>query len=107
MGMNKSEKNDKREMTGGSDRHRSEGQGGNREGLSTKEGRSKDNDLRNTNRQRGRVRAMSVLGNAKSKSHRKTYPVESDGNGTNLSYLSGSKSKSKSGSILRNFLIFS
>ena len=31
---------------------------------------------RNTNGQRGSVRAMSVLGNAKSKSHRKTYEVE-------------------------------
>lgn len=74
MGKNKSEK-----MTGSSDSNRSESQGGCREGLSTKEGRSKDNDRRNTNRQRGRVRAMSVLGNAKSKSHRKTHQVEPDG----------------------------
>ena len=40
---------------------------------------SQDNDRRNTNRQRGRVRAMSVLGNAKSKSHRKTHQVKADG----------------------------
>lgn len=66
-------------MTGSSDSNRSESQGGNREGLSTKEGRSKDNDRRNTNRQRGRMRAMSVLGNAKSNRHRKTHQVEPDG----------------------------
>jgi len=66
-------------MTGSSDSNRSESQGGFREEFSTKEGRSKDNDRRNTNRQRGRVRAISVLGNAKSKSHRKTHQVEPDG----------------------------
>ena len=66
-------------MTGSSDNNRSESQGGFREELSTKEGRSEDHDRRNTNRQRGRVRAISVLGNAKSKSHRKTHPVEPDG----------------------------
>ncbi len=49
-------------MTGSSDSNRSESQGGFREGLSTKAGRSKGNDRRNTNRQRGRVWAMSVLG---------------------------------------------
>ena len=66
-------------MTGSSDSKRSESQGGFREELSAKEGRSKDNDRRNTNRQRGWVRAMSVRGSAKSKSHRKTHQVEPDG----------------------------
>lgn len=66
-------------MTGSSDSNRSESQGGFREELSTKEGRSKGNDRRNTNRQRGRMRAMSVLGNAKSNRHRKTHQVEPDG----------------------------
>ncbi len=66
-------------MTGSSDSNRSESQGGFREEFSTKEGRSKGNDRRNTNRQRGRMRAISVLGNAKSKSHRKTHQVEPDG----------------------------
>ena len=66
-------------MTGSSDSNRSESQGGFREGLSTKEGRSKDNDRRNTNRQRGRVWAISVLGNAKSNRHRKTHQVEPGG----------------------------
>jgi len=66
-------------MTGSSDSNRNESQGGFREEFSTKEGCSEDNDRRNTNRQRGWVRAMSVLGNAKSKSHRKTHQVEPDG----------------------------
>ena len=68
-------------MTGSSDSNRSESQGGFREGLSTKEGRSKGNDRRNTNRQRGWMRAISVLGNAKSNRHRKTHQVEPDGTG--------------------------
>ncbi len=46
-------------MTGSSDSNRSEIQGGFREGLSTKAGRSKGNDRRNTNRQRGRVWAIA------------------------------------------------
>ena len=33
------------------------------------------------------MRAMSVLGNAKSKSHRKTHPVESDGTGRMFMHL--------------------
>ncbi len=66
-------------MTGSSDSNRSESQGGFREEVSTKEGRSKGNDRRNTNRQRGRMRAISVLGNAKSNRHRKTQQVEPDG----------------------------
>ena len=71
-------------MTGSSDSNRSESQGGFREELSTKEGCSKDHDRRNTNRQRGRVRAMSVLGNAKSDRHRKTHQVEPGGTGSNM-----------------------
>lgn len=74
-------------MTGGSDSNRSESQGGFREELSTKEGRSKGNDLRNTNRQRGRMRAISVLGNAKSNSHRKTHQVEPDGTGPKIMFM--------------------
>jgi hypothetical protein len=71
-------------MTGSSDSNRSESQGGSREGLSTKEGRSKGNDRRNTNRQGGRMRAISVLGNAKSNRHRKTHQVEPDGTEPNM-----------------------
>ncbi len=71
-------------MTGSRDSNRSESQGGSCEGLSTKEGRSKDNDRRKTNRQRGMVRAMNVLGNAKSKSHRKAHQVEPDRTGSKM-----------------------
>jgi len=71
-------------MTGSSDSNRSESQGGFREGLSTKEGCSKDHDRRNTNRQRGWVRAMSVRETAKSDRHRKTYSVEPDGTGSTV-----------------------
>jgi hypothetical protein len=74
-------------MTGSSDSNRSESQGGFREGLSTKEGRSKGNDRRNTNRQRGWMRAMSVLGNAKSESHRKTHQVEPGGTGPKRMFM--------------------
>lgn len=61
-----------------SDDNRSETQGRSRE-ANLKEARSEEDDRRNTNRQRGRVRATSMLGNAKSDSHRKTYQVEPDG----------------------------
>jgi hypothetical protein len=44
-------------------------------------------DRRNTNRQRGSVWAMSVLGNAKSRSHRKTYEVEPDGAARKFTHL--------------------
>jgi hypothetical protein len=71
-------------MTGNRDNNRSESQGKFREGLSAKEGRNKDHDRRNTNRQRGWVRAMSVLGKAKSNRHRKTHSVESDGTGSTV-----------------------
>ena len=74
-------------MTGSSDSNRSESQGGIREELSTKEGRNKGNDRRNTNRQRGRMRAISVLGNAKSNRHRKTHQVEPDGTGPKRMFM--------------------
>ena len=44
-------------------------------------------DRRDTNRQRGRVRAMSVLGSAKSNRHRKTHQVESGGAGREFWHL--------------------
>jgi hypothetical protein len=74
-------------MTGLSDSNRSESQGGFREELGTKEGRSKGNDRRNTNRQRGRMREMSMLGNAKSNRHRKTHQVEPDGTGPKKMFM--------------------
>ena len=72
-------------MIGSSDSNRSERQGRGREADRPKEVRSKRHDRRDTNRQRGRVRAISVLGNAKSKRHRKTHTVESDG--TSLKFM--------------------
>gem|GEM_PF-2013706 len=86
MGMNKSGKKTQT-MSGSSDSNRSESQGGFREELSTKEGRSKGNDRRNTNRQGGRMRAISVLGNAKSKGHRKTHQVEPGGTGPKRMFM--------------------
>ena len=71
-------------MTGSSDSNRSESQGGFREELSTKEGPSKGNDRRNTNRQRGRMREISLLGNAKSNRHQKTHQVEPGGTGPSV-----------------------
>lgn len=61
-----------------SDDNRSETQGRRRE-ANLKEARSEKDDRRNTNRQRGWLRAMSMLGNAKSDCHRKTQQVEPDG----------------------------
>jgi len=43
----------------------------------------------NTNRQRGRIRVRSVLGNAKSNCHRKMYPVERGGTGRKYMFLLG------------------
>ncbi len=40
-------------------------------------------------RQRGRVRALSVRGNAKSNRHRKTHSVEPDGTGRKHMFLLG------------------
>ena len=91
-------------MTGSSDSNRSEEQGGFREEPGTKEVRSKSHDRRNTNRQnrheveiacrrppegrakrgKGRVRTISVPGNAKSKSHRKTHQVAPEGTGQRM-----------------------
>ena len=74
-------------MTGSSDSNRSESQGGYREELSMKEGRSKGNDRRNANRQGGRMRAISMLENAKSNRHRKTHQVEPDGTGPKKMFM--------------------
>jgi len=74
-------------MTGNSDNNRSEGQGGCREALSTKEVCSKGTTVGKRTEQRGRARAMSVLGNAKSNRHRKTRTVEPDGTGRKFMHL--------------------
>ena len=74
-------------MTGSSDNNRSQRQGRHREVDGTKEVEQQRHDRGNTNRQRGRMRAMSVLGNAKSKCHRKTHQVEPDGTGQQFRHL--------------------
>lgn len=74
-------------MTGSSDNNRSQRQGRHREVCGTKEVEQQRHDRRNTNRQRGRVRAMSVRGNAKSNCHRKTHQVEPDGTGRKFRHL--------------------
>jgi len=74
-------------MTGSSDNNRSQRQGHHREVGGPKEVVQQRHGRRNTNRQRGRVRAMSVLGNAKSKCHRKTHQVEPDGAGRKFRHL--------------------
>jgi hypothetical protein len=74
-------------MTGESENNRSEGQGGFREELSTKEVCSKGTTVGKRTEQRGRARAMSVLGNAKSDQHRKTRTVEADGTGRKFMHL--------------------
>ncbi|KOR30751.1 hypothetical protein TI04_04340, partial [Achromatium sp. WMS2] len=65
-------------------------QGRNRE-VKLKEGGGgrQRHDRTNRNRQRGRVWAMSVLGNAKSNCHRKTHQVEPDGTGRKYMFLLG------------------
>jgi hypothetical protein len=66
-------------MTGKSDNNRSEGQGGFREGLSTKEVCSKGTTVGTRTGSEAAMRAISVRENAKSYSHRKTHRVEPDG----------------------------
>ena len=74
-------------MTGVSDNNRSEGQGGLREGLSTKEVRSKGTTVGIRTGREAAMRAMSVPRNAKSNRHRKTHLVEPDGTGRKFMHL--------------------
>ncbi len=73
-------------MIGSTDSNRREAQGSNREVVAERSVEQR-HDRRNTNRQRGRVWAMSMLGNAKSKSQRKTHQVESGGTGRKFLHL--------------------
>ncbi len=68
-------------MFGSSDDNRSEGQGGCREALSTKEVCSAGTTAGTRTGSEAGVRAMSVLENAKSNRHRKTHQVEPGGTG--------------------------
>jgi hypothetical protein len=74
-------------MTGNSDNNRSEGQGGCREALSTKEVRNKGTTVGTRTGSEAEMRAMSVLENAKSNRHRKTHLVEPDGPGRKFMHL--------------------
>ena len=74
-------------MIGDSDSNRSEGQGGRREALSAKEVRSKGTTIGTRTGSEAAMRAMSVLGSAKSNRHRKTYRVEPDGTGRKFMHL--------------------
>ena len=74
-------------MIGNSDNNRSEGQGGSREGLSTKEVCSKGTTVGTRNGYEARYEAMSVRGNTKSKGHRKAYLVEPCGTGRKFMHL--------------------
>ena len=68
-------------MFGDSDNKRSEGQGGCREALSTKEVCSQGTTGGTRTGSEAEMRAMSRLENAKSNRHRKTHLVEPDGPG--------------------------
>ena len=74
-------------MTGDSDNNRSEGQGGSREALSTKEVRSKGTTVGTRTGSEAAMRAMSVRENAKSNRHRKTHRVEPGGTGRKSMHL--------------------
>lgn len=74
-------------MFGSSDNNRSQDQGGYREVFSTKEGGGKDTAVGTRTGSEAAMRAMSVLANAKSKSHRKTHRVEPDGTGREFTHL--------------------
>lgn len=74
-------------MFGNSDNNRSEGQGGCREALSTKEVRSKGTTVGTRTGSEAAMRAMSMLENAKSNCHQKTHRVEPDGAGRKFMHL--------------------
>lgn len=74
-------------MFGNSDNNRSEGQGGCREALSTKEVCSKGTTVGTRTGSEAEMRAMSMLENAKSNRHRKTHLVEPDGTGRKFMHL--------------------
>jgi len=74
-------------MFGNSDNNRSQDQGGPREGLSTKEGGGKSTAVGTRIGSEAAMRAISVLGNAKSNSHQKTHWVEPDGTGGKFTHL--------------------
>ena len=73
-------------MFGNSENNRREGQGGCRE-ANLKEACIKDTTVGTRTDSEAGLRAMSVLGNAKSKCHRKAHQVESGGTGRKFMHL--------------------
>jgi len=89
-------------MFGESDDNRSEGQGGCREALSAKEVRSKGTTVGTRTGSEAAMRAMSVLGNAKSDRHRKTHRVEPGGAGRKFAHLTrGELPRENAGEVSR------
>jgi hypothetical protein len=74
-------------MIGSSDSNRSQKARRRPRGFTRERSLRQRRDRRNTNRQRGRVRAISVLTNAKSNRHRKTHQVEPDGTSRKFMHL--------------------
>ncbi len=92
----------RKETTGDSDNNRSEGQGGSREALSTKEVRSKGTTVGTRTGSEAAMRAMSVRENAKSNRHRKTHRVEPGGTGRKSMHLTrGDLSRENGGGVSR------
>jgi len=89
-------------MFGESDKNRSQDQGGPREGLSTKEGGGKGTAVGTRTGSEAAMRAMSVLGNAKSNCHQKTHRVEPDGTGRKFTHLTrGDLRRESAGEVSR------
>jgi hypothetical protein len=89
-------------MFGNSDKHRSQDQGGCREALSAKKGGGKGTTVGTRTGSEAAMRAMSVLENVKSKSHRKTHRVEPDGKGRKFTPLTrGGLRRESAGGISR------
>lgn len=90
-------------MFGISGNNRSEGQGGCREALSTKEVCSKGTTVGTRTGSEAGMRAMSVLGNAKSNCHQKTHQVEPDGTGRKFMHLTrGELARESAGAVSRS-----
>ena len=89
-------------MFGNSDNNRSEGQGGCREALSTKEVRSEGTTVGTRTGSEAAMRAMSVRENEKSHCHRKTHRVEPDGAGRKFMHLTrGDLPRESAGEVSR------
>lgn len=84
-------------MFGESDNNRSQDQGRRREARDLKEGGGKGTTVGRRTGSEAAMRAMSVLGNAKSNRHRKTHRVEPDGAGQKFMHLTRGGLRGESG----------